>query len=354
MNAALLMACALLSADADARPTVVVVVGAEGTAEFGRLFRQWAGRWEQAAGRAGAEYFQIGLDAPGAVSYRDFLKQRLTDSGAAGNDVAGANENRKRPPLPPLPKGGNSSEGSEALWLVLIGHGTFDGKTARFNMRGPDVSAAELALWLNDIGRPVAIIDCTSASSPFINELSGPDRVVITATKSGYEHNFARFGDYLSAAIADPRADIDKDEQTSLLEAFLLASSETREWYAREGRLATEHALLDDNGDSLGTPADWFLGTRAVKRAKDGAKLDGLRAGQLCLVRSRGEQELPAEVRSRRDKLEQNLARLRERKGQLEEEEYLKLLEPLLVEIARIYEEAEPKAEGKKRPAEGF
>jgi hypothetical protein len=177
---------------------------------------------------------------------------------------------------------------------------------------------------------------------------------VVTATKSGYEHNFARFGDFLSAAIADPRADIDKDEQTSLLEAFLLASSETREWYAREGRLATEHALLDDTGDALGTPADWFQGTRAVKRAKDGAKLDGMKAGQLCLVRSRGEQELPAAVRSRRDRLEQELARLRERKGQLEEVEYLQLLEPLLVEIARIYEEAGSKAEGKKKPAEGF
>jgi hypothetical protein len=354
MNAVLLLAYALLAADAEARPTVVVVVGAEGTAEYGKEFRQWAGRWEQAAGRAGAEYFQIGLDASGAVSDRDVLKQRLADSATAGNAAAGVNEDRKRPPLPPLPKGGNSSGGAEALWLVLIGHGTFDGKTARFNMRGPDVSAADLALWLKDIGRPVAIIDCTSSSSPFINELSGPDRVVMTATKSGYEHNFSRFGEYLSAAIADPRADIDKDDQTSLLEAFLLASSETREFYAREGRLATEHALLDDNGDSLGTPADWFQGTRAVKRAKDRAQLDGLRAGQLCLVRSRGEQELPAAVRSRRDKLEQDLARLRELKGQLAEEEYLKLLEPLLVEIAQIYEEAGPAREGKKRPAAGF
>ena len=28
------------------------------------------------------------------------------------------------------------------LWLVLIGHGTFDGQAAKFNLRGPDVSAA--------------------------------------------------------------------------------------------------------------------------------------------------------------------------------------------------------------------
>ena len=322
MNAVLLMACALLSADVEARPTVVVVVGAEGTAEYGLQFRQWAGRWEQAAGRARAEFFQIGLDAPGTASDREILKQRLSTQAAPG---------------------------AEALWLVLIGHGTFDGKTARFNLRGTDITAADLALWLKDVDRPMAIINCASASSPFINELSGPDRVVVTATKSGYEHNFARFGDYLSAAIADPRADIDKDEQTSLLEAFLLASSDTREFYAREGRLATEHALLDDNGDSLGTPADWFQGTRAVKMAKDGARPDGLKASQLCLVRSRGEEELPAAVRSRRDRLEQDLARVRERKGQLAEDEYLRLLEPLLVEIARIYEEAGQDGDDKRK-----
>jgi len=351
MTGALLLMSALFAAGADPRPTVVVVVGAEGTPEYGQQFRQWARRWEHAAGKAGAEYFQIGVDKAGETSDRDILKQRLTDSGVAGDDAAGDSEDRKRPPLPPLPKGGKSSE---ALWLVLIGHGTFDGKTARFNLRGPDVSAAEIALWLKGVDRPVAIIDCTSASSPFINELSGPDRIVVTATKSGYEHNFARFGDYLSAAIADPRADIDKDEQTSLLEAFLLASANTREFYASEGRLATEHALLDDNGDALGTPADWFQGTRAVKKAKDGAQLDGLVAAQLCLVKSRREQDLPAAVRSRRDELEQELARLRERKGQLAEDEYLKMLEPLLVEIARIYEEARPERKGKERPAAGF
>jgi hypothetical protein len=32
------------------------------------------------------------------------------------------------------------------------------------------------------------------------------------------------------------------------------------EFYEADGRLATEHALLDDNGDSLGTPADFFRG----------------------------------------------------------------------------------------------
>ncbi len=167
--------------------------------------------------------------------------------------------------------GEEPKQSAAAFWLVLIGHGTFDGKTARFNLRGPDVSAGELAEWLKPFERPLAIINCASASGPFINSLSGPNRVIVTATKSGFEHNFARFGDYLSQAMADPKADLDKDKQTSLLEAFLLASAGAREFYASESRLATEHALLDDNGDALGTAADWFKGIRAVKSARDGA-----------------------------------------------------------------------------------
>ena len=114
------------------------------------------------------------------------------------------------------------------------------------------------------------MINCASSSAPFINRLSAPDRVVVTATKSGYELNYARFGDYLSAPSPTPAADLDKDEQTSLLEAFLLASGRVAEFYEQEARLATETALIDDNGDGQGTPAAWFRGVRAVRRAKTG------------------------------------------------------------------------------------
>lgn len=312
MNAVLLITCAAFCLDSEPRASVVVVVGAEGTPEFGRHFRQWAGRWAEAAGRAKADLVQIGVDDAGNPADRDRLRQAISER----------------------------STGKEPLWLVLIGHGTFDGKTARFNLRGSDVSAAEFGDWLKSVERPLAIVNCASSSGPFLNELSGADRVVVTSTKSGYEHNFSRFGDHLSSAIADPKADLDKDEQTSLLEAYLLASTAVREFYERDGRLATEHALLDDNGDRLGTPADWFQGVRAVKSAKDGATVDGLRAAQFHLVKSPREEQLPAAVRARRDQLEQELAAIRRRKGELPETEYLALLEPLLVELSMLYEGA--------------
>jgi hypothetical protein len=208
---------------------------------------------------------------------------------------------------------------------------------AKFNLRGPDVSAEELADWLVPLKRPIAVIQCASASAPFINRLSGSHRVVIAATKSGDEQNFARFGKYISAAIVDPAADLDKDGQVSLLEAYLTACRQVEEFYKQEARLATEHALLDDNGDGLGTPADWFRGIRATQRAKDGAALDGARAHQFHLIVSDHERNLPPEVRRRRDELELKIAALRDVKERLPEVEYFDRLEQLMVELARVY-----------------
>ena len=170
--------------------------------------------------------------------------------------------------------------------------------------------------------------------------LSGTNRVVITATRSGYEQNFTRFGGHLAAALDDPAADLDQDGQTSLLESFLSASFRVAEFYKTEGRLATEHPLLDDNGDGLGTPADWFRGLRAVKRPKDRSALDGLRAHQLHLVRSATDDALTPEARRRRDELELAIAALRDTKSSLAEDAYYKRLEPLVLELARLYGDA--------------
>ena len=161
--------------------------------------------------------------------------------------------------------------------------------------------------------------------------------MIVTATRSGYEANATRFGGYLAQAMADPAADLDKDGQTSLLEAFLLASREVAQFYKEAGRLATEHALLDDNGDGLGTPADWFQGVRAVKTAAAGKAVDGVRAHQFHLVRSATEQELSPDARSRRDELEAQLSALRARKATLPVDEYYQQLEVILVQIARLY-----------------
>lgn len=287
-----------------ASPKLLVVVGAPGEEEFGELFADWARLWKE----AGANL-------------------KVTEIGGTTNDFE-----LVRTTLAQEPK-----EGADELWLVLIGHGTFDGKEPKFNLRGPDLSASDLAEWLKPFRRPVAIVNCASASGAFVAKLSAPSRIVITATRSGHEQNFARFGGFISKAIGEAKADLDKDGQTSLLEAYLIASRQVAEFYKTEGRLATEHSLLDDNGDGLGTPADWFRGIRAVKRARDGAALDGLRAHQFHLVRSDAEQKMAPDLRAKRDALELQIAKLRDAKSGLPEQEYYRQLEPLLLELARLY-----------------
>jgi hypothetical protein len=311
MNTFLAVTLSLTAFGAEDRPALLLVVGAPGTPEYGAMFRTWAEQWEKAAAKGSVATRRIGTD-DGEGDDRDRLRKYLAEAAKA--------------------------PGKEPLWVVLIGHGTFDGRTARFNLRGPDVTAAELAEWLAPLKRPVVVINCASASGPFLGALSGPGRVVVTATRSGHESNFARFGQYIAEAIADPAADLDKDGQVSLLEAYLSASSRVAEFYQSKARLATEHALLDDNGDKLGTPPDWFRGVRATRRAKDGAAVDGVRAHQLHLIPSERERAIPAEVRRRRDELELSLAELRDQKAKLPEDEYYDRLEKLMVEIARLYQ----------------
>jgi len=303
----------VLTARGDAssnQPTVIIVVGAAGEEEFGKAFAEWAGVWTKACEAGGARQTTLGLSPANVENDLSELKQAIT---------------------------GEPTNSLSELWLVLIGHGTFDGREAKFNLRGPDLSATELTEWLKPFHRPVIVINCASSSSPFINKLSAPGRVLVTATRSGYEENYARFGKFIAAAITDPTADLDKDGQTSLLEAFIMASRQVGEFYAAAGRLVTEHALLDDNGDGLGTPADFFRGVRAVKKPVEGASVDGLRAHQIHLVRSGQEQQMSPEVRARRDELEVGIAKLREMKASLPVDEYYRRLENLMVTLAELY-----------------
>jgi len=297
---------------------VIVVVGAPGSPEYGELFGAWAERWERAAARAALASERVG---PGAADGPENDRERLAALVSS------------------------AASGADALWIVFLGHGTFDGESAKLNLRGPDVSARELAVWLEPVERPTAVVVCAAASGPFVSELSRAGRIVVTATKSGHEYSYARFGEHLSTALTDPAADLDKDDQVSLLEAFLFASAGVEEFYAGAARLATEHALLDDNGDGLGTPASWFRGVRATRTPEAGRLADGVRAQRLCLVPSARERALPEALRRERDALELAVEELRARKGELEERAYYELLEPLMVELARLWARAEEPAE---------
>jgi hypothetical protein len=302
----------------DGGPTVAIVVGAAGEPTYEPRFESWASLWRETAGRSRGRV--VRLDAPG-------------EAGAEAADSPASDRTRLETFL-----ADESADAPQSLWLVLIGHGTFDGQTSKFNMKGPDISAQELAGWLERFSRPIVIINCTSSSSPFINELSGPGRVIVTATRSGWEMNYARFGEFFAAAVGDPAADLDKDHQTSVLEAFLKASADVAEFYKTESRLATEHSLIDDNGDGLGTQHDWFRGVRAILTPAGGESIDGTTAHQIHLIPSPEEQRMPSELREFRDFLEHEIIALREAKSLWDEEAYYEQFEYLAVALANVYQ----------------
>jgi hypothetical protein len=299
------------------QPIFVIVVGASGEDIYEPIFAECAKLWREAALKGGAEVAVVGLE-----------KIANPESDADKKKLQSLIENFK-------------ATNSTPAWVVLIGHGTDNGKEAKFNLRGPDVSAAELADWFKPAQRPLIIVNTASSSGAFIKPLSAANRIIVTATRSGGEINYAHFGEYMAASIGSPEADLDKDEQTSLLEAFLMASRRVADFYKEEGRLATEHALIEDNGDGLGTPADWFKGVRAVKKAEKGQGVDGRRAHQAHLISNAADQKLTPEQRTKRDEIELAISTLRDRKEKMPKQEYYRELEKLLLQIARLYEESE-------------
>jgi hypothetical protein len=220
----------------------------------------------------------------------------------------------------------------DQLFVLLIGHGSATGGESRFNVPGPDITAADFARLLQRFGdQMVVFVNASSASGDFVKALSGPRRVVVTATKSPMERNESVFARHFVDAFAGDGADVDKDGRISVLEAFEYARREVARSYEEENRLQTEHALLDDNGDGVGTGAP-------DGKAPDGKTPDGgvARAIYLSAGRAVANASDPriAALLKEKDALEARIAALRARKASMDSTAYERELEQLLVELA--------------------
>jgi hypothetical protein len=216
------------------------------------------------------------------------------------------------------------------LVLVLIGHGSFDGVEYKFNLVGPDVSAAELADFCNRIpARRQLIVNTSSASGGSIAALQRPGRAVIASTKSGTEKNATVFSRYFVAALQDPSADVDKSESTSALEAFQYADRKTAEFYTAQKRLATEHAVFEDTGK--GEPV----------RAASVESGEGRLLATLILVRSGGAQKAALDsgkrdLLAKKEDFERQIDVLKYQKAAMTQSDYEQQLKTLLVGLARV------------------
>ena len=210
----------------------------------------------------------------------------------------------------------------DALVLMLIGHGGFDGFDYKINLPGPDLSASELASLLDRIraGRQL-VVNMTSASGGAIDTLRKPHRVIISATKTGTEKNATVFARYWVEALRDPAADTDKNETISAMEAFRYAQQKTANFYETQKRLATEHAVLDDTGKGETLLASTFPLVRfgaAAKSASDPVK---------------------RKLFAKKEELENRIDQLKYQKAALPANQYKAQLTALLLELAKTQEE---------------
>lgn len=137
----------------------------------------------------------------------------------------------------------------DVVLVFLAGHGSGEMAGSAVNVPGPDPTAADYARWLAPLDRATVIfVNAATGSGDFAGVLAGPNRVIVTATKTALEKNESIFAGYFAAALTGTDADANKDGRVSVAEAFTWARTEVAKVYDTTKRLLTEHAVLVDSG----------------------------------------------------------------------------------------------------------
>lgn len=293
------------------RAFLLIVVGLAGEPEHGAQFQKWGTALADASVNVGV--------TPDRLVY-------LTDSKDGSPRASG--RSTKEEINKALSSFAQAAAPEDVVYVVLFGHGNYDGQTARFNLPGPDMTAADFNAQLRKLRtRHIVFVNTASSSGPFVEELSAPGRTIIAATRSGAQQFTTLFGGYFVEAFTTEGADSDKNRRLSMLEAYAYAKTEVARAYEEQGLLATEHAILDDNGDKKGsqdptpTGAEGQLAaTMSLGSAADAAPLPD-------------DPTLRALVLERRD-LERRVEALRLLKDSLPPAKYTSELERLATDLA--------------------
>ena len=265
---------------------LLIVVGLAGDPEHGELFKKWGATLASTSEKLGVAPERV-VQLVGQTTRAQVEKAFDTLAKTVAPD--------------------------DSVFVVLIGHGSFDGRTAKFNLAGPDMAPADFAALLRRLpSKHVAFVNTASASGPFLEELKGPGRAIVTATRSGSEQFATLFGGYFVDAFGADAADADKNGRVSLLEAFEYAKREVARAYEREGLLATEHALIEDP-EKMAT----VLSLGSTRDAATPPADPHLRA-----------------LYTERRELERRVEALKLLKGGMDPQRYLKELESVATELA--------------------
>jgi len=231
-----LLACSPVGAFAQPARHAVLIQGASGEPQFAKQHRGWL---DQLAATM-REKFKMGPS------------QLTVLAEQAGPGESRATAENVRATFDGLAK---TLQPSDVLFVMLIGHGTADASAAKFNLVGPDLTVADWKAVLAPIKARVVFVNSSSASFPFAAGLTGDRRIVITSTSMASQRFATVFADGFVQALNADAADLDKNGRTSIWEAFFYASRIVKQYYEQKGLLATERALIEDNGDGIGREA---------------------------------------------------------------------------------------------------
>jgi hypothetical protein len=287
------------------------VVGLGGDSETAKTFHRWGNTLVEASERLGVPPERL---------------VHLVGEPIEG-DLRVAGRSTREEVTKALTKFAAEAGPEDLVFITMIGHGQWDGRAAKFNMPGPDMGPEDFDPLLKKIrSKQIVLVNTASSSGPFLEALSAPGRTLVSATRSGAEHYTTLFGGFFVDALNSPTADADKNKRISVLEAFQFAKAEVTRAYEREGLLATEHPLLDDDGDRKGSADPTPTGA------------DGKVAAVLSLGDA-SEDGLPADPKLRalhleRRELERRVESLRLLKDSMDPARYTSELEKLVTAVA--------------------
>jgi hypothetical protein len=297
---------ALLLASACALPAAtfyLTIAGLGGEPDYTQRFKMWADDIDGSLKKAGGESTVTTLNAP----QLEQIRTRFADLA-------------------------KQAKPGDALVVILIGHGTYDGREYKFNIPGADLTAKELATLLDRVpAQRQLVVNTTSSSGGSIEDLRRVNRIVIAATKTGSEKNATNFARYFVEALRDPAADTDKNESISALEAFRFAQTKTTEFFDTQKRLATEHSVIEDTGKGSGERT----ATTENGEGKLAAAFTVVRLGANAAA-ARDPNKRP--LLDKKEQLEQAIEKLKFEKAAMPAQEYKRQLTQLLLDLARTQE----------------
>lgn len=206
----------LLSAQVIAEPNkptepaqsyALLVGGIAGQEPYGQWYKDWLARFQTYLTK------EAGVPAPNVTA--------LLGDAATTDAITGA-----------IGKIAQRAKPQDQFILFIVGHGENINKIPTLTLKGPDLTADQLAAALAAVpAKSQVILNFSADSGDFLKRLISPNRANMTAT-SPNEIKDPVFPEFFLRGLESKRADADKNGTITLLEAYNWAVEHTAQWIA--------------------------------------------------------------------------------------------------------------------------